>query len=93
MTAPNGVSIFVLLGALAKSRLGFWGAALVTSLLWTGQHFGYSLVGLAQVLAIGLLLSWFLWRTGSLRVTIFCHGLYNLVIALGLRLMELPAAS
>ena len=80
-----------LLGALARSRLGFWGAALVTSLLWTGLHAGYSLVGLAEVLAIGLLLSWLLWRTGSLRVTIFCHGLYNLVIALALRLVELPA--
>ena len=79
-----------LLGALARSRLGFWGAALVTSLLWTGLHAGYSLVGLAEVLAIGLLLSWLLWRTGSLRVTIFCHGLYNLVIALALRLVELP---
>jgi membrane protease YdiL (CAAX protease family) len=79
-----------LLGALAKSQLGFWGAALVSSLLWTGLHAGYSLVGLAEVLAIGLLLSWLLWRTGSLRVTIFCHGLYNLVIALGLRLVELP---
>jgi len=80
-----------LLGALAKSRMGFWGAALVSSLLWTGLHAGYSLVGLAEVLAIGMLLSWLLWRTGSLRVTIFCHGLYNLVIALALRFAELPA--
>jgi uncharacterized protein len=82
-----------LLGALARSRLGFWGAALVTSLLWTGLHAGYSLVGLAEVLAIGLLLSWLLWRTGSVRVTIFCHGLYNFAIALALRLVELPIQS
>jgi membrane protease YdiL (CAAX protease family) len=48
-------------------------------------------VGLAEVLAIGLFLSWLLWRTGSLRVTIFCHGLYNLLIVLALRLVDLPA--
>ncbi len=80
-----------LLGALAQGPLGFWGAALITSLLWTGLHAGYSLVGLAEVFAIGLLLSWLLWRTGSLRVTIFCHGLYNLAIAVALRLVGMPA--
>jgi membrane protease YdiL (CAAX protease family) len=80
-----------LLGALAKSRLGFWGAALIATLLWTGLHAGYSLVGLAEVFAIGLLLSWLLWRTGSLWVTIFCHGLYNSLVALALRLVDLPA--
>jgi membrane protease YdiL (CAAX protease family) len=80
-----------LLGALAQSKLGFWGAAITTSLLWTGLHAGYSLVGLAEVFAIGLLLSWLLWRTGSLRVTIFCHGIYNLAVALALRLVDLPS--
>jgi membrane protease YdiL (CAAX protease family) len=77
--------------ALAKSRLGFWGAALVSTLLWAAMHAGYSLVGLAEVFLIGLLLSWLLWRTGSLRVTIFCHGLYNSLIVLVLSLVELPS--
>ena len=80
-----------LLGALAKSPLGFWGAALISTLLWTGLHAGYSLVGLAEVFAIGLLLSWLLWRTGSLWVTIFCHGLYNSLVAVALRLVDLQA--
>jgi hypothetical protein len=80
-----------LLGALAQTRLGFWGAALISTLLWTALHAGYSLIGLAEVFAIGLFLSWLLWRTGSLRVTIFCHALYNSVIALALRVVELPA--
>ena len=79
-----------LLGALAQSRLGFLGAAVVSSGLWTTLHVGYSLVGLAEVFAIGLFLSWLLWRTGSLRVTIFCHGLYNLLIVMALRLVDLP---
>jgi membrane protease YdiL (CAAX protease family) len=79
-----------LLGALAKSRLGFLGAALVSTALWTALHAGYSLIGLAEVFSIGLLLSWLLWRTGSLWVTIFCHGLYNSLVVLALRLFELP---
>jgi CAAX protease family protein len=80
-----------LLGALAKSQLGFWGAALISTLLWTGLHAGYSLVGLAEVFAIGLLLSWLLWRTGSLWVTIFCHGLYNSLVAVALRVVGLSS--
>jgi uncharacterized protein len=80
-----------LLGALARSNLGFWGAALISTMAWTALHAGYSAVGLAEVFAIGLLLSWILWRTGSLRVTIFCHALYNSLIVLTLRLVELPA--
>jgi hypothetical protein len=79
-----------LLGALANSRLGFWGAALVSTLLWTVLHAGYTLVGLIEVSCIGLLLSWLLWRTGSLRVTIFCHALYNSLIVLVLAFVDLP---
>jgi membrane protease YdiL (CAAX protease family) len=81
-----------LLGALAQTRLGFWGAALVSTLLWAGLHAGYSTIGLAEVFAIGLFLSWLLWRTGSLRVVIFCHALYNGLILLALRLVDVPAA-
>lgn len=80
-----------LLAALARTRLGFWGAALVSALLWAGLHAGYSTVGLAEVFAIGLFLSWLLWRTGSLRVAIFCHALYNSLILLALRFIDLPA--
>jgi membrane protease YdiL (CAAX protease family) len=79
-----------LFGALAQSRLGSGGAALVSSAAWTALHAGYSLVGLAEVFAMGLLLSWLLWRTGSLRVTIFCHAAYNGVVLLALLLVDLP---
>jgi membrane protease YdiL (CAAX protease family) len=80
-----------LLGALARSRLGFWGAAAISTLGWTALHWGYSLAGLAEVFAIGMLLSWLLWRTGSLRVTILCHAVYNSAIVVALRLVDLPA--
>jgi membrane protease YdiL (CAAX protease family) len=81
-----------LFGALAQSRLGATGAALVSSAGWAALHAGYSLVGLAEVFIIGLLFAWLLWRTGSLRVTIFCHAVYNGLIVLALLLVGLPAA-
>jgi len=79
-----------LLSALARSRVGFVGGALVTSGLWTALHAGYSLAGIVEVFTVGLFLSWLLWRTGSLRVPIFCHGLYNALIVLVLRHVPLP---
>jgi uncharacterized protein len=81
----------LLLPALAKSRLGFPAAAVVTSALWTSLHASYSLTGLLEVFIAGLLFAWLLWRTGSLRVTMVCHGLYNALIVLGLRYLPLPA--
>jgi uncharacterized protein len=79
-----------LLSALARSRLGFAGGALVTTSLWTALHAGYSLAGILEVFTIGLFFSWLLWRTGSLRVPIFCHALYNSLIVLVLRQVPLP---
>ena len=79
-----------LLSALARTRLGFWGAALIATGLWTALHIGYSAVGILEVFLIGLFFSWLLWRTGSLRVAIFCHALYNSLIILALRYVELP---
>jgi uncharacterized protein len=74
-----------LLSALARTRLGFSGAALATTMLWTGLHAGYSLAGITEVFAIGLFFCWLLWRTGSLRTAIVCHALYNTLILLVLR--------
>jgi membrane protease YdiL (CAAX protease family) len=76
--------------ALAGSRLGFFRASLVTSALWTALHAGYSLAGILEVFLIGLFFSWLLWRTGSLRVAIFCHAFYNSLIVLVLRHVPLP---
>lgn len=65
-----------LFSALANSRIGITGAALLTSAGWALVH-SYSLVGIAQVFVIGLIFSWMLVRTGSLRVPIIVHGIYN----------------
>lgn len=66
-----------LLSALAKSRLGFWGAALVSNTAWTGLHAGYSYPGIASVFLAGLVMSWLVWRTGSIRPAIVMHALAN----------------
>jgi len=79
-----------LFSALAKTRLGLIGTSLLTALLWAALHVGYSIFGLIEVMGIGLYLSWVLVRTGSLWVTILCHGIYNSVVALALLLVTLP---
>jgi uncharacterized protein len=79
-----------LLSALAQTRLGFSGAALVSNTIWTLLHAGYTPVGILEVFAIGALFSWIVWRTGSIRVTIFCHALYNCALVLALRFLPLP---
>jgi uncharacterized protein len=66
-----------LLGALSRTYLGFFGAALVTTLAWTALHAGYSGFGLVEVFAAGLFFCWVLWRTGSLWPPLVCHTLYN----------------
>lgn len=67
--------------AIAQTRIGLWGAAVLTSAVWAAIHF-YSSFGMVQVFVIGMLLSWILVRTGSLRVTMFCHALYNSTLAI-----------
>lgn len=79
-----------LLSALARSRLGFAGGAIITTVWWTALHAGYSAAGIIEVFVIGLFFSWLLWRTGSLRVSIFCHALYNSLIVVVLRHVPLP---
>jgi hypothetical protein len=64
--------------SLARSRIGFTGAAVVTSALWTLPHAGYSIQGLVTIFIAGLALAAVLVKTGSLRVTILCHAIYNL---------------
>ena len=65
-----------LFSALAKSRVGVLGAATVTSLIFALVH-PYSILAVTQVFVIGMLFSWMLIKTGSLRVTIVCHSIFN----------------
>jgi len=62
-----------LTAALARSPLGYAGAAVVTSVLWTALHYTYPLRDMTVLFAMGLFQSWLLWRTGSIRGPILCH--------------------
>ncbi len=80
----------LLVAAVAPTRMGFTGAALVANVLWTALHAGYSVYGLAEVFALGLYLSWLLWRSGSLWLPIACHAIYNTTVALAVLWLPLP---
>jgi uncharacterized protein len=66
-----------LLSALAQTRLGFWGAAVISNTLWTMLHWGYSAPGLISVFVAGLIFSWLVWRTGSIKTPIVAHAIGN----------------
>lgn len=52
-------------------------AIAATSLLWAGLHVQYDLFTMGVVLALGLLLGWMRWRTGSTILTMILHALVN----------------
>ncbi len=79
-----------MLPALSKSRLGFAGAALVTTLLWMALHYTYSIFGLIEIFAIGLILSWALWRTGSLWAPMALHAINNGALVIAMKFHLLP---
>lgn len=66
-----------LLSALAKSRLGFWPAAVLSAGLWTALHLSYSWPGLASVFLAGLGMGWIMLRTGSMRAVVVAHAVIN----------------
>jgi len=66
-----------LLSALAKSRMGFWPAALISGVLWTVLHLGYSWPGLVSVFLAGIGMSWIMLRTGSMRAVVVAHAVVN----------------
>jgi membrane protease YdiL (CAAX protease family) len=65
-----------MLPPLAKTRLGFLGATIVTTLLWTAIHL-YSWEGSLALMVSGFAFSYLLWRTGSILPSIVLHGLFN----------------
>lgn len=67
-----------LLSALAKSPLGIVGGGLASNVAWTLLHWGYSWQGLASVFVAGILMTWLVWRTGSIWVPVVAHAIVNL---------------
>lgn len=84
-----------LLSAFAKSGMGFWGAAVLTSALWAGIHIVNLDMAPFQILIIfgcGLGLSLLLQRTGSLWPCVIAHACYNAVPASLMIAFALPLA-
>ena len=77
--------------ALAQTRLGIPGAAVLSSLGWTLLHAGYSMAGLIEVFLIGVLFAWLTWKAGSIWVSIAAHGAYNALVLLVIASIGLPA--
>jgi membrane protease YdiL (CAAX protease family) len=79
-----------LFSAVFKTRLGFPGAALLTSAAWTALHVDRTSLAHVQLFASGVLLSWLLARTGSLRIPLLCHILFNTGVSFVVIVLRLP---
>lgn len=78
-----------LLASATATRIPFWPAAILINAAWTSLHIQYSLAGIIEVFVIGLFLCWVTWRTGSTRVALFCHAVYNSTLFLIMRLLPI----
>jgi membrane protease YdiL (CAAX protease family) len=52
-------------------------AIVIIALAWALLHIQYDWLGMAQIFAIGLILGWFRWASGSTTLTIVMHVLVN----------------
>ncbi len=64
---------------LAVSRIGPFGAIVITSAIWTVIHVQYDWAVLAQVFIFGIVLGVARWQSGSIWPPMIAHALINLV--------------
>jgi CAAX protease family protein len=60
-----------------RSNRSAWLGILIITALFAIIHVQYDWIGIAQVFAIGLLLAWFRWRSGSTLLTAVMHTIVN----------------
>ena len=53
-------------------------------------HYTYSIFGLIEIFVIGLILSWALWRTGSLWAPMALHAINNGALVIAMKFHLLP---
>jgi membrane protease YdiL (CAAX protease family) len=70
------------LPGLIHSRLGPVGAIVATSLAFAALHTQYDLYGMAVIAAIGMVLGFARWRTGSLWLCVSLHCLLNTIASI-----------
>jgi membrane protease YdiL (CAAX protease family) len=67
--------------AFQSSRIGFWGASLVVSCMWSLIHL-YEWSATLLIIVIGVALTWLRRKTGSLVPGMVAHAIINLVLFL-----------
>jgi len=85
VAAPVSEEIFFrgfLFYGILKTKLGWVGAVVLSSLIWAPLHIQYDLYGVATVLALGLLFGYARWRTNSVYMPIVMHALMNVIAAM-----------
>ncbi|MBN2240152.1 MAG: CPBP family intramembrane metalloprotease [Dehalococcoidales bacterium] len=60
-----------------NSKIGVWGAVILTSLLWSAMHTQYNIYGIVSIFFIGILFGITRHKTGSVWVTFFMHAVFN----------------
>jgi uncharacterized protein len=58
------------------------GAIILSSLVWTAMHLQYDWFFFGEIFSIGLLLGYLRYRSSSIWLTVFVHGLNNLAATL-----------
>jgi uncharacterized protein len=66
-----------LFASLTKSRVGPWGAVVITAAAWAMVHVTAPWMFIAIIFAMGLVLGVLLLRFGSVLITIVCHCIWN----------------
>lgn len=72
---------------LAASRLRWYGATVVTSVLWAAIHLQYGWYEISVIFALGLVLGAARAMTNSTLLTIWLHGLVNVIAILQVAIM------
>jgi hypothetical protein len=63
---------------LSETWLGVAGTLAITSAVWAAMHIQYDYIITAQIFAIGVVLGWLRWASGSTLLTIILHVMTNL---------------
>ena len=61
----------------ARSRLGPWGAIVLTSAGWAVMHVQYETFYIVQIFLLGCAFGWLRWRSGSTLLTVILHAIVN----------------
>ncbi len=61
----------------ARSRLGPWGAILLTSAGWAVMHVQYEAFYIVHIFLLGCAFGWLRWRSGSTLLTVILHAIVN----------------